>query len=75
MSDERSESVAEPKVTECWAWQENEEGRPHIEATRLPTHGSDPAILMWKEDYDAMRKELEELREWRKAVKGGYRGV
>jgi hypothetical protein len=25
--------------------------------------------------YDAMRKELEELREWRKAVKGGYRGV
>jgi tetrahydromethanopterin S-methyltransferase subunit G len=55
MSDE------EPKVTECWTEVGNAESGPDPDLS-FSYKDSDrciPAILMWKEDYDAMVKRLE----------------
>jgi hypothetical protein len=68
-------SKDEPKVTEGWALPSGDGSPGSYISSRAMWKIDRPAILMWREDYDAMRKELEELREWRKAVKGGYRGV
>jgi hypothetical protein len=104
----------EPKVTECWAQIALDKRFPCAGAVSYDKEvvSDRPAILLWREDYDAllkereelrkrcrynldpgaqitcwdeyeslrarynaMRKELEELMEWRKAVKGGYQGV
>ena len=62
--------MSEPKVTECWAkegWTPADRvftGHPMLLCIAHDQFTSNhrPAILMWKEDYDAMRKELEELR-------------
>tara|TARA_R110000868_G_scaffold104141_2_gene286557 strand:+ start:957 stop:1226 length:270 start_codon:yes stop_codon:yes gene_type:complete len=61
--------VSEPKVTECWT-------TPMAMAQQYPSicnataatfdEPYRPAVLIWKEDYDAMRKELDNLREYKK---------
>lgn len=60
----------EPKVTECWAKEKWEAPEGFLGYPLLlclsPVEASPnyrPAILLWREDYDAMRTELEELRE------------
>ena len=54
------------KVTECWT--EDDEGRPlpGEVSERKCIYDDRPAILMWKEDYDAILKELKELRQFKK---------
>jgi formamidopyrimidine-DNA glycosylase len=62
----------EIKVTECWTWANARDDSPvPVGADPVITpHRDRPAILMWKEDYDAMRKELEEVRQnWSYACK------
>lgn len=58
--------MSKPKVTECLTeavpTQENPEW---LDVLDVQVNGYRPAILLWREDYDAMRKELEELREWK----------
>jgi len=55
--------MSKPKVTECLTeavpTQENPEW---LDVLDVQVNGYRPAILLWREDYDAMRKELEELR-------------
>lgn len=53
--------MTEPKVTECWVEDlgEGPETRVVLDYAGSWTR---PAILLWREDYDAMRTELEELR-------------
>jgi len=64
----------EPKVTECWAKEKWEAPEGFLGYPLLlclsPVEASPnyrPAILIWREDYDAMRKELEELRRYKQA--------
>lgn len=57
----------EPKVTECWALSDG--GIPYIDFAYCPedervSKELIPAILLWREDYDALLKELEELRKY-----------
>lgn len=59
--------MSEPKVTECSAY--CIPGGPPIYSSLSEGHHNN-AILLWREDYDAMRKELEELREYRKWHEG-----
>lgn len=58
----------EAKITTCW-------GVPDVDGYPAPDvslvskfRASRPAVLMWNDDFDAMRKELEklnvEVREW-----------
>ena len=54
--------MSEPKVTECWT-EETREGYPHQDTDAGESEWNRRAILLWREDFDAMRKELEELRE------------
>lgn len=53
----------EIKVAECWTISEDD-GRPDWADCHEAGIWEDSrrAILLWREDYDAMRKELEELR-------------
>lgn len=49
----------EPKVTECWSIKDKD-GRPFPFASGCREEdGFLPAALLWREDYDALRKELE----------------
>jgi len=52
----------EPKVTECWV-EEDSEGCPGWWGVS-PTEGyGNPAILMWKEDYDSLKASLKHREE------------
>lgn len=72
-------SKEEPKVTECWVEEGfGSNGHPTLEGAYDKEHDwYRPAILMWREDYDAMKCELESekkwaehyFREWEKAKK------
>jgi len=73
-------SNKEPKVTECWMGNDCD-GCPDVfddlavSSTDAP--GYSPAIVLWRDDYDAMRKELEELRaesaKWKPFEHGHYK--
>ena len=57
--------MSEPKVTECWAI-ESDDGSPttdFIFAKKDAQQRDAAAVLIWREDYDAMRKELEETKQ------------
>ena len=54
--------MSEPKVTECWADLDSYGCPESLDVLEKEAIGYRPAILLWREDYDAMRKELEELR-------------
>jgi hypothetical protein len=61
--------MSEPKVTECWAKEKWEAPKGFLGVPLLlclsPVEASPnyrPAILMWKEDYDALVNELEEVK-------------
>ena len=63
----------EPKVTECWA-AINIDGAPMLEGVAEfaevdPIIKERQCILLWRKDYDAIRKELEELRQELKQTK------
>lgn len=57
----------EIKVTEYSAAKSGLSGKPYISGLHWEC-ARQPAILMWRDDYDAMRKELEELRAERKKL-------
>lgn len=51
--------MSEPKVTECWTIK-HEDGRPSSFVSGAQEEvGFLAAVLMWKEDYDALIKERE----------------
>ena len=56
-------SKEEPKVTECWTQVDLDEHYPCAGAVseKYQCPGDRPAILMWREDYDAMRVQLKKL--------------
>ena len=57
--------MSEPKVTECWM-ESDRDGCPNVYEDAAISSceyiGYTPAIVLWREDYDAMRIELENLR-------------
>lgn len=68
----------EPKVTECFAEVVATQDNPEwLDVQGVQVTGYRPAILLWREDYDAMRRELEELREesakWKPFEHGHYK--
>ncbi len=57
-----TKGIEELKVTECWC-AECDDGSPHAYTVYgIRVNDDRPAVLMWREDYDALLKELEELR-------------
>jgi hypothetical protein len=63
--------MSEPKVTECFT-KATDTGFPSMKVDPIKwTSRADACSILWREDYDAMRKELEELRAFVKQL-GDY---
>lgn len=57
--------TTEPKITECWTIEENTGCPSALLAVKAESGFATedrPAVLLWRSDYDAMKKEIEELR-------------
>lgn len=51
------------KVTECWCMVKADHyPNHHMASLYKQHHESRPAVLLWREDYEAMRRELEETK-------------
>jgi hypothetical protein len=52
----------EPKTTHAWAWSDNE--HPELRNISRTKYCQEvgPVVVIWEDDYEAMRKELKQLR-------------
>lgn len=60
--------IKEPKVTECWTILQDD-GSPMAFVSGCQEEVAfQPAVVLRREGYDAMRKELEELKAWKEEM-------
>ena len=65
----------EIKVTEVWCKPEEDGSPNYLDTSRSFVEGDRRVVLVWKDDYDAMRKELEEWRQFKAKNKAMWQGA